>query len=39
MVKGKSVVLDLVEPYFGSWKDVTVNNFYTSVALAEELFK
>jgi hypothetical protein len=39
MVKGKPVVLDLVEPYFGSWKGVTVGNFNTSIALAEELFK
>jgi hypothetical protein len=33
------MVLDLVEPYFGSWKGVTVDNIYSSVALAEELFK
>ena len=30
---------DLVEPCFDSWRGVTVNNFFMSIALAEELFK
>ena len=30
---------DLVEPSFDSWRGVTVNNFFMSIALAEEAFK
>lgn len=37
--EGTWVVLDLVELYFGSWKCVVVDNFFTSVALAKELFE
>jgi len=37
--QGKHVVMDLVEPCFGSWRGVTVHNFVTSVALAAELFR
>jgi hypothetical protein len=37
--QGQQVVMDLVETYFGSWRGVTVDNFLTSGALAEELFK
>lgn len=36
--QGQQVVMDLVETYFGSWRGVTVDNFLTSEALAEELF-
>jgi hypothetical protein len=37
--QGKRVVMDLVEPYFGSWRGVAADNFFTSVALAAELFR
>lgn len=32
------MVMDIVKPYFGSWRSVTVDIF-TSVAMAEDLFK
>jgi hypothetical protein len=35
--KGKRLVTDLVEPYFGSRRGVSVDCLFTSVALAEEL--
>jgi hypothetical protein len=31
--------MDLVEHYLGSWRGVTVDKMFISVALAEELFK
>jgi hypothetical protein len=31
--------MDIVEPSFGSWRGVTVDNFFMSAALTEELFK
>ncbi|KAJ8872599.1 hypothetical protein PR048_026205 [Dryococelus australis] len=31
------VVMDLVEPYFESGRDVTADNFFTSIPLAEAL--
>jgi hypothetical protein len=34
--QGKRVVMDLVEPCFGSWRGVTVHNFVTSAILAAE---
>jgi hypothetical protein len=37
--EGKWVATDLVEPYFGSWRALTVDSFLTSVAQAEGLFK
>jgi hypothetical protein len=37
--EGQQVVMDLLEPYFGSWRGVTDDNFFTSEAMAEELFK
>lgn len=37
--QGQRVVLDMVKPYFGSWRGVTTDNFFTSIPLAEELFR
>jgi hypothetical protein len=37
--QGKWVVMDVVEPCFGSWRGVTVDNFFMSAALAEEFLK
>jgi hypothetical protein len=37
--QGKRVVMDLVEPCFGSWRGVTVHNVVTSAALAAELIR
>jgi len=37
--QGKRVVMDLVERYCGSWRGVTLDDLFTSLALAEELFK
>jgi hypothetical protein len=39
VIQGNWVVIVLVEPYFDSWRGVTVDKFFTSVALAEEIFK
>jgi len=36
---GESVVLRLVEPYKGKGRNVTTNNFFTSLKLADELKK
>ena len=36
--QGRRVLMDLVIPYFGSWMGVTVDSFFTSAALAEEIF-
>ena len=30
--------MDLVIPYFGSWMSVTVDSFFMSAVLAEEIF-
>jgi len=30
---------DLVEPSFDSWRSITVNNFFMSIAVAEEVLK
>ncbi|KAG5865048.1 hypothetical protein JTB14_005144 [Gonioctena quinquepunctata] len=35
----KRVVLDLVGPYFGAWRGLATDNFFTSVPLAEHLFR
>jgi len=37
--QGKRVVMDFVEPCFGSWRGVTVHNVVTLAALAAELFR
>jgi hypothetical protein len=37
--QGKWVVMGLVESCFGSWRGVTIDNFFRSAELAEELFK
>ncbi|KAG5883866.1 hypothetical protein JTB14_034913 [Gonioctena quinquepunctata] len=37
--QGKRVVLDLVGPYFGTWRGITTDNFFTSVPLAAHSFR
>ena len=37
--QGKQAIKDAKEPYFGSWRDVTVDNSLMSAAMTEELFK
>lgn len=33
--QGYRVVNDLVEPYHGTWRGITTDNFFTSVPLAQ----
>jgi hypothetical protein len=35
--QGKRVVMGLVKLYFGLWKGVTVDSFFTSTKLVEEM--
>jgi hypothetical protein len=35
--QGRMVVMGLVKPYFGSLKGVTIDNFFTSATLPEEI--
>lgn len=37
--QGMRVVKDLVEPYLNEWREVTADNLFTSVELAENLFE
>ncbi|KAG5861173.1 hypothetical protein JTB14_036057 [Gonioctena quinquepunctata] len=37
--QGKRVVLDLIEPHFGTWRGLTTDNFFTSIPLAEQSFR
>nr|XP_029732190.1 piggyBac transposable element-derived protein 4-like [Aedes albopictus] len=37
--QGKRVVLDLLQPFLNSWREVTTDNFFTSRELAEDLWK
>jgi hypothetical protein len=39
ITQGKQAIKDAEEPYFGSWRDVAVDNSLMSVAMTEELFK
>lgn len=36
--QGRRVVTDLVNRYYGSWRGVTCDNFFTSIPLATELY-
>lgn len=37
--QAKRVVLDLVQPYLGCWREVTADNLFTSLELVEELWE
>ncbi|XP_038106240.1 piggyBac transposable element-derived protein 4-like [Culex quinquefasciatus] len=37
--QGKRVVLDLMQPFTGLWREVTTDNFFSSLQLSDDLFK
>ncbi|KAI4470813.1 piggybac transposable element-derived protein 4 [Holotrichia oblita] len=38
VIEEKRVVTDLIAPYYGSWRGITMDNFFSLIPLADKLY-